>query len=233
MPRLIFVAKGAMLDDGGECFRVLEELPAQAGGTRDSSAFAMQERAVRSSQSMDMGCHDDVCRRTRADDGWDHPLGDGPGIKPCHEPEPCSHVRGAACVRGRREAVTRPAACHAANLERAWDDPWERRLGRLASPGDLPMTADQPRPVSGLAQHAAGFTLLEVVIAIGILSTILVILFGTYTAVAERAARTRNISQIYHEARVLLRLMADDVRSAYVKTATSRATEARPRHKVV
>ena len=180
---------------------------------------------MRPSQSMDMGCHDDVCRMTRADDGWDHPLGDGPGIKPCHEPKPCSHVRGAACVRERREAVTRPAACHAANLEGAWDDPWERRLGRLASPGDLPMTADQPRPVSGLAQHAAGFTLLEVVIAIGILSTILVILFGTYTAVAERAARTRDISQIYHEARVLLRLMADDVRAAYVKTATTQAQQ--------
>jgi len=87
------------------------------------------------------------------------------------------------------------------------------------------MTADQPRPVSGLAQHAAGFTLLEVVIAIGILGTILVILFGTYTAVAERAARTRDISQIYHEARVLLRLMADDVRSAYVKTATTQAQQ--------
>ena len=40
MPRLIFVAKGAMLDDCGECFRVLEELPAQAGGTRDSLALA-------------------------------------------------------------------------------------------------------------------------------------------------------------------------------------------------
>src|SRR6266850_154420 len=129
-----------------------------------------------------------------------------------------------ASAEGERQ-VTRPAACHAANMEGAWDDPWERRLGRLASPRDLPMTADQPRPVSGLAQHAAGFTLLEVVIAIGILSTILVILFGTYTAVAERAARTRDISQIYHEARVLLRLMADDVRAAYVKTAATQAQQ--------
>ena len=87
------------------------------------------------------------------------------------------------------------------------------------------MTAGQPRPVSGPAQDTAGFTLLEVVIAIGILSTILVILFGTYTAVAERATRTRDISQIYHEARVLLRLMADDVRAAYVKTATTQAPQ--------
>jgi prepilin-type N-terminal cleavage/methylation domain-containing protein len=122
--------------------------------------------------------------------------------------------------------VTRPAACHAANLEEAWDDPWERRLERLASPKDLPMTADQPRPVSGLAPYAAGFTLLEVVIAIGILGTILVILFGTYAAVAERATRTRDLSQIYHEARVLLQLMADDVRSAFVKTATTQAQQA-------
>jgi prepilin-type N-terminal cleavage/methylation domain-containing protein len=90
------------------------------------------------------------------------------------------------------------------------------------------MTADQTRPVSGLAQHAAGFTLLEVVIAIGILSTILVILFGTYTAVAERAARTRDISRIYHEARVLLQLMADDVRPAYVKTAATQAPQIAP-----
>jgi prepilin-type N-terminal cleavage/methylation domain-containing protein len=87
------------------------------------------------------------------------------------------------------------------------------------------MTADQRRPVPGLELQAAGFTLLEVVIAIGILSTILVILFGTYTAVAERAARMRDLSQIYHEARVLLRLMADDVRPAYVKTATTQAQQ--------
>jgi prepilin-type N-terminal cleavage/methylation domain-containing protein len=87
------------------------------------------------------------------------------------------------------------------------------------------MTADPPRPVSGRAPHAAGFTLLEVVIAIGILGTILVLLFGTYTAVAERAAHTRDLSQIYHEARVLLRLMADDVRSASVKPAPTPAPQ--------
>jgi prepilin-type N-terminal cleavage/methylation domain-containing protein len=87
------------------------------------------------------------------------------------------------------------------------------------------MTGSQPRPVPGLVRHGAGFTLLEVMIAIGILSTILVILFGTYTAVAERAARTRDLSQIYHEARVLLRLMADDMRSAYVKPAATQAQQ--------
>jgi prepilin-type N-terminal cleavage/methylation domain-containing protein len=87
------------------------------------------------------------------------------------------------------------------------------------------MTADQMRPVSGLVLRTAGFTLLEVVIAIGILGTILVILFGTYAAVAERAARTRDLSQIYHEARVLLQLMADDVRSAFVKTAPTQAQQ--------
>src|SRR5262245_47511074 len=87
------------------------------------------------------------------------------------------------------------------------------------------MTAEQPRPVTGLAQHTAGFTLLEVVIAIGILGTILVLLFGTYAAVAERATRTRDLSQIYHEARVLLQLMAADVRSAFVKPAPTQAQQ--------
>jgi prepilin-type N-terminal cleavage/methylation domain-containing protein len=72
----------------------------------------------------------------------------------------------------------------------------------------------------------AGFTLLEVMIAISIMTTILVILFGTYSAAVDRAARTRELSQIYHEARVLLQLMANDLRSAYVKEAIEQAQQA-------
>ena len=71
-----------------------------------------------------------------------------------------------------------------------------------------------------------GFTLLEVMIAIGIMATILVILFGTYSAAVDRAARTRELSQIYHEARVLLQLMANDLRSAYVKESVEQAQQA-------
>jgi type II secretory pathway pseudopilin PulG len=88
------------------------------------------------------------------------------------------------------------------------------------------MTAGQPRPVPGRGPHAEGFTLLEVVIAIGILATILVILFQTYAGVAARAASARDVSQISHEARVLLQLMANDVRSAYVKDAVTQAQQA-------
>jgi type II secretory pathway pseudopilin PulG len=68
--------------------------------------------------------------------------------------------------------------------------------------------------------------LLEVLIAISIMATILVILFGTYSAAVDRAARTRELSQIYHEARVLLQLMANDLRSAYVKEAVEQAQQA-------
>src|SRR5262245_56345068 len=64
-----------------------------------------------------------------------------------------------------------------------------------------------------------GFTLLEVMIAIGIMATILVILFGTYSAAVDRAARTRELSQVYHEARVLLQLMANDLRSSLCQGA--------------
>ena len=71
-----------------------------------------------------------------------------------------------------------------------------------------------------------GFTLLEVMIAIGIMATILVILFGTYSAAVDRAARTRDLSQVYHEARVLLQLMANDLRSAYVTEPTQQAQQA-------
>ena len=124
-------------------------------------------------------------------------------------------------MRGTRSQVRRRRGPRAFSK----DGRGRSRFGSRASPRDRPMTAGQRRPVPGLEPQAAGFTLLEVVIAIGILGTILVILFGTYTAVAERAARTRDLSQIYREARVLLRLMADDVRPAYVKTATTPAPQ--------
>lgn len=88
------------------------------------------------------------------------------------------------------------------------------------------MTACQPRPVPGRGPHAEGFTLLEVVIAIGILATILMILFQTYAGVTARASSARDIAQISHEARVLLQLMANDVRSAYVKDAVTQAQQA-------
>ena len=83
-------------------------------------------------------------------------------------------------------------------------------------------------------QDAQGFTLLEVLIAISIMATILVILFGTYSAAVDRAARSRELSQIYHEARVLLQLLANDLRSSYVKARSSvsdpRARPRSPRH---
>jgi type II secretion system protein J len=74
--------------------------------------------------------------------------------------------------------------------------------------------------------HAEGFTLLEVLIAISIMATILVILFGTYSAAVDRAARSRELSQIFHEARVLLQLMANDLRSSYVKESVEQAQQA-------
>jgi type II secretion system protein J len=74
-------------------------------------------------------------------------------------------------------------------------------------------------------QDTQGFTLLEVLIAIGIMATIMVILFGTYSAAVDRAARSRELSQIYHEARVLLQLLANDLRSSYVKVSIEQAQQ--------
>jgi prepilin-type N-terminal cleavage/methylation domain-containing protein len=88
------------------------------------------------------------------------------------------------------------------------------------------MISDKSIRVRGRWQTSGGFTLLEVMIAIGIMATILVILFGTYSAAVERAARTRELSQMHHEARVLLQLMANDLRSAYVKEAVEQAQQA-------
>jgi prepilin-type N-terminal cleavage/methylation domain-containing protein len=88
------------------------------------------------------------------------------------------------------------------------------------------MSADKPIETRAPWRAGEGFTLLEVMIAIGIMATILVILFGTYSAAVERAARTRDLSQVYHEARVLLQLMVNDLRSAYVKEPTEQAQPA-------
>jgi type II secretion system protein J len=78
----------------------------------------------------------------------------------------------------------------------------------------------------GRWHNTQGFTLLEVLIAISIMATILVILFGTYSAAVDRATRTRELSQIYHEARVLLQLLANDLRPSYVKESTEQAQQA-------
>jgi type II secretion system protein J len=81
-------------------------------------------------------------------------------------------------------------------------------------------------------RDAQGFTLLEVLIAITIMATILVILFGTYSAAVDRAARSRELSQIYHEARVLLQLLTNDLRSSYVKASIEQAQQVLQQGKV-
>src|SRR5919109_1158903 len=88
------------------------------------------------------------------------------------------------------------------------------------------MISYSPHTHPGRWPDAEGFTLLEVLIAISIMATIMVILFGTYSAAVDRAARTRELSQIYHEARVLLQLMGNDLRSAYVKESVEQAQQA-------
>jgi type II secretion system protein J len=86
--------------------------------------------------------------------------------------------------------------------------------------------------LSKRGREAQGFTLLEVLIAITIMATILVILFGTYSAAVDRAARSRDLSQIYHEARVLLQLLTNDLRSSYVKASIEQAQQALQQVKV-
>lgn len=74
-------------------------------------------------------------------------------------------------------------------------------------------------------QGEGGFTLLEVLIALAILVTILVILFGTYAASVERAEHARELAQVYHEARVLLELMANDLRASYLTQPIQQAQQ--------
>jgi type II secretion system protein J len=87
------------------------------------------------------------------------------------------------------------------------------------------MTPRFPNLPRAAPQDEAGFTLLEVMIALGILATIFALLFSTYSAAVERAARARELSQVYHEARVVLDLMAADLRTAYVKETAEQAQQ--------
>ena len=88
------------------------------------------------------------------------------------------------------------------------------------------MTACRLHGLRGGGEDPAGFTLLEVLIAISIMATILVILFGAYSAAVDRATRSREVAQIYHEARVLLQLIANDLRSTYIKESVEQAQQA-------
>jgi type II secretory pathway pseudopilin PulG len=88
------------------------------------------------------------------------------------------------------------------------------------------MIADKPIEVPVRWRAAARITLLEVMLAIDIMATILVVLFGTCSAAVDRAVRARDLSQVYHEARVLLQLMGNDLRSAYVMEPTQQAQQA-------
>jgi len=72
---------------------------------------------------------------------------------------------------------------------------------------------------------AGGFTLLEVLVALGIFAMILAILFGTYAASVERAEHSRERAQVYHEARVLLQLMANDLRATYMSEPVEQAQQ--------
>ena len=76
-----------------------------------------------------------------------------------------------------------------------------------------------------------GFTLLEVLIALAILATIMVILFGTYAASVERAERARDLAEVYHEARILLDLMGNDIRASYLPDAEVQAQQSLPQPK--
>ena len=95
------------------------------------------------------------------------------------------------------------------------------------------MKSATPQTLSKRWRDAQGFTLLEVLIAIGIMATIMVILFGTYSAAVDRAARSRELSQIYHEARVLLQLLANDLRSSYVKVSIEQAQQVLQQVKII
>jgi prepilin-type N-terminal cleavage/methylation domain-containing protein len=64
-------------------------------------------------------------------------------------------------------------------------------------------------------KRSKGFTLLELLIALGILSLVLAILYKSFAAMIDTTEKVEEETEIYRMARLALTIMTDELRSAY------------------
>jgi type II secretion system protein J len=67
-----------------------------------------------------------------------------------------------------------------------------------------------------MSRPRAGFTLLEVMVAIAILGTIVGLIYGSFASTAASKQKIEEGNEIYHEARWAMNKMEDDLASAFV-----------------
>lgn len=70
---------------------------------------------------------------------------------------------------------------------------------------------------------SAGFTLVEVVIAIAIISIIMTAVYGIFTTISATQQRLEEEADIYHQARVIFTLLGRELRSCYLNNNDKRS----------
>jgi general secretion pathway protein J len=90
--------------------------------------------------------------------------------------------------------------------------------GRRREVGGLPQS-------SNLIPQAAGFTLLEVLLALAILAVIVTTIYGSFSTAADSAEWTEEVRDRNDLARTLIARLANDVANAYIISGTTGTTE--------
>ena len=70
-----------------------------------------------------------------------------------------------------------------------------------------------------MRHRESGFTLIEITIAVAITATVLMTIYGIFSAVSSAKQRVEAESAGYHQARVLFDRMGREIRGAYLKSA--------------
>lgn len=74
-------------------------------------------------------------------------------------------------------------------------------------------------------RHQAGFTLLELLIAVAVLAIVMAIIYETYWVCTKNVAAAQERSDLYQSARLALRRLSDDLMGAYVPLKASAEAE--------
>lgn len=85
-------------------------------------------------------------------------------------------------------------------------------------------------PYSGLStRHSKGFTLLEVLLAVGILSLVVTVIYSSFSGAARNVKQAETIRDRTDLARTLIARLSDDIANAYYKpTMTETVFEGKP-----
>jgi general secretion pathway protein J len=70
-------------------------------------------------------------------------------------------------------------------------------------------------------RYCGGFTLLEILIAIAILSVILSVIYGSYHSSVQTIQAVQASSDLYRSTRLILDIMSEDIRGAYISRFTN------------